>query len=135
MQQGLTSRLSQLLVFSVFLLLCGPLRAEQSNGLDSAESSQYLAELKALYLTQDDRQALLAHSNALLKTYALRAAYQVEEPNPQDLDYCLSVGAPGELRIREERRDAGADGAAVAEVQQRSRGVAGFVGVLAGVLV
>ena len=120
MQQGLTSRLSQLLVFSVFLLLCGPLRAEQSNGLDSAESSQYLAELKALYLTQDDRQALLAHSNALLKTYALRAAYQVEEPNPQDLDYCLSVGAPGELRIREERRDA------LGNVAVRNRGFSVF---------
>lgn len=106
MQQGLTSRRSKLLVFSLFLLLSGPLRAEQSSGLDSAESSQYLSELKALYLTQSERQALLDHSNALLKTYGLRAAYQVGQPNPQDLEYRLSVGAPGELRVREERRDA-----------------------------
>ena len=106
MQQGLTSRLSKLLVFSLFLLLCGPLRAEQSSGLDSAESPRYLAELKKLYLTSDERQALLAHGNALLKTYGLRAAYQVGQAKPQDLEYRLSIGAPGELRIREERHDA-----------------------------
>lgn len=106
MQQGLTSRLSKILMVSLLLLLCGQLRAEQSVGLDPAESSRYVPELKALYLTTDERQALLAHSNALLKAYALRAAYQVGQANPQDLEYRLSVGAPGELRIREERRDA-----------------------------
>ena len=106
MQQGLTSRLSKLLMFSFFLLLGGQLRAGQVNGIDSAESTRYLAELKTLYLTSDERQALLAHSNALLKTYGLRAAYQVGQANPQDLEYRLSVGAPGQLRIREERHDA-----------------------------
>jgi len=106
MQQGLTSRLSKLLVISLCLIAGGPLRAAESGVLGSDESTRYLAELKSLYLAGDERQALLAHSNALLKTYALRAAYQVGQANPVDLEYRLSVGAPGELRVREERRDA-----------------------------
>jgi len=106
MQQGLTSRLSKILLISVFLVTSLPLQADESNTLGSDEPAKYLAELKALYLTSDERKALLAHSNALLESYGLQAAYQVGQANPQDLDYRLSVGAPGELRIREERRDA-----------------------------
>lgn len=106
MRQGLTSRLSKLLLISLFLGASVPLQAAETNTLDAAESAQYLAELKALYLTADERNALLEHSNALLQTHGLKAAYQVGEANPQDLAYRLSVGAPGELRIREERRDA-----------------------------
>jgi len=105
MQQGLTSRLSKLLVLAVFLGIGIPLQAAETNTLSSDEPGKYLTELKALYLTADERTALLAHSNALLETYGLRAAYQVGQANPQDLRYQLEAGAPGELRIREERRD------------------------------
>jgi hypothetical protein len=93
-------------LISFFLGASVPLQATETNTLDSTESGKYLAGLKALYLTADERKALLEHSNALLETHRLKAAYQVGEVNPQDLAYRLSVGAPGELRIREERRDA-----------------------------
>ena len=106
MRQGLTSLLSKLLLISFFLGASVPLQAAETGTLGSEESTKYLAELKALYLTSDERKALLAHSNALLETHALKAAYQVGQANPQDLNYRLSLGAPGELRIREERRDA-----------------------------
>jgi hypothetical protein len=106
MQQGLTSRLLNLLLISVALIASGQLRADAPSVSGSDESSRYLQELKTLYLTQNERKALLAHSNALLETHALRAAYQVGQANPVDLEYRISVGAPGELRIREERRDA-----------------------------
>ena len=106
MRQGLTSRLSKLLLISLFLTASVSLQADESPALSSDESAHYLAELKALYLTSDERKALLAHSNALLETHGLKAAYQVGQANPHDLAYRLSVGAPGELRIREERRDA-----------------------------
>ncbi|MCQ4315498.1 hypothetical protein [Stutzerimonas zhaodongensis] len=106
MQQGLTSRLSKLLLISVFLIAGGTLNAAESDALDSDEPARYLGELKALYLTSDERKALLTHSNSLLKTYGLRAEYQVGQAKPADLHYQLSVGSPGELRIREERRDA-----------------------------
>nr|MBF0682598.1 hypothetical protein [Pseudomonas sp.] len=51
--------------------------ARDTNSLTSDESANYLAGLKSLYLTESEREALLAHSNALLGTYALRAGYQV----------------------------------------------------------
>ena len=106
MQQGLTSRLSKLLFFALSLVLGGLLHAAETNRLEPEESARYLSQLRALYLTSDERVALLAHTNALLETYGLRAAYQVGQANPQDLRYRLDTGAPGELRIREERRDA-----------------------------
>ena len=106
MQRGLTSRLAKLLFISILAIAGGQLNAAEPNLLGSDESASYLAQLKDLYLTSDEQKALLAHSNALLKTYELRAEYQVGQPNPVDLQYQLSVGSPGELRIREERRDA-----------------------------
>ena len=120
MQQGLTSRLSKLLLISILLIISGQLKAAEPITLGSDEPSRYLAELKTLYLTQNERKALLAHSNALLKTYGLRAAYQVGKANPEDLEYQLSAGAPGELRIREERRDASGN------VAVRNRGFSVF---------
>lgn len=105
MQNGLTSRLWKLWALALFLVLGSPLQAAETNRLEPEESAKYLAGLRALYLTSDERAALLSHANALLETYGLRAAYQVGQPNPQDLRYLLAVGAPGELRIREERRD------------------------------
>lgn len=104
MQEGLTSRLTKLLLIPLFLGLCGHLSASESSGLDSEASVKYLDEIKTLYLTTDERQALLSHSNALLDTYGLKAAYQVGQASPEDLMYQLSLGVPGELRIREERR-------------------------------
>lgn len=120
MQQGLTSRLSKLLLIPFFLFASGQLQAAEPEALGADDSARYLAELKALYLAPDDRKALIAHSNALLDTYGLKAAYQVGQANPEDLKYQLSVGSAGELRIREERR--GATG----NVAVRNRGFSVF---------
>ena len=80
-------------------------QAEESTAsLSGSEQANYLAELKALYLTDSERQALLAHSNSLLDSYALRAAYQVGQPQREDCVYQLQVAAPGELLLREEVR-------------------------------
>jgi hypothetical protein len=103
-------RLTSKLIPAVLLggcLLAGPLLAAESAAtLGGAEQERYLSELKRLYLTQDERQALLAHSNDLLKTYALSAAYQVGQAQRQDRLYQLRLGAPGELLLREETRSA-----------------------------
>jgi len=104
MRQGLTSRLAKLVMVSVLWVIGTPAMAAEPIELGSEESARYLTELKKLYLTTSDREALLAHSNGLLDTYALRAGYQVGQANPQDLIYELSVAAAGELRIREEVR-------------------------------
>jgi hypothetical protein len=97
----------------VFLLGClvapPALAGEPAAGLSSAEQASYLDGLKRLYLSQDERQALLQHSNALLTTYALRAGYQVGQAQRQDLLYQLRLGAPGELLLREEIRGQGSD--------------------------
>jgi hypothetical protein len=103
MQLGLTRRLSGLLLLlSLGGVAPAAVAAEAQLGGD--EQARYLAELKRLYLTQDERKALLAHSNTLLDTYALRAAYQVGQAQRSDLRYQLSVPAPGELLIRQEVR-------------------------------
>ena len=78
--------------------------AESGAGLSSAEQGNYLLELKRLYLTENERQALLAHCNDLLKTYALRAAYQVGQAQRQDRLYQVREGESGELLLREEVR-------------------------------
>jgi hypothetical protein len=77
---------------------------ESAASLSGSEQGQYLAKIKRLYLTDNDRQALLAHCNDLLKTYALRAGYQVAQSNRQDLLYQLSLSSSGELLLREESR-------------------------------
>jgi len=101
-------RLTRKLISAVLLSSCmaaSPVFATQpETGLSSAEQGNYLLELKRLYLTQDDRQALLTHCNELLKTYALRAAYQVGQAQRQDLLYQLRQGESGELLLREETR-------------------------------
>ena len=43
----------------------GSTALQAGEGLESAEAAQYLSELKRLYLSSDDRQALLAHGNSL----------------------------------------------------------------------
>lgn len=73
--------------------------------LSSSEQGQYLQELKRTYQTQNERQALLAHCNQLLKTYALTAGYQVGQAKREDLTYQLREGDSGELLLREEKRD------------------------------
>lgn len=104
MQLRLTRKLMGMALLGVCLAV-GPLfAAEPAAGLSGGEQAGYLAKLKRLYLTDDDRQALLAHSNDLLKTYALRAAYQVGQAQRQDLLYQLRLAAPGELLLREETR-------------------------------
>lgn len=104
MRLGLTRRLSGLLLM---LSLGGTAQLQASEAqLGGDEQARYLAELKRLYLTKDERKALLAHSNALLDTYALRAGYQMGKAPVQrsDLRYQLSVAGPGELLVRQETR-------------------------------
>ncbi|WP_263143804.1 hypothetical protein [Pseudomonas sp. RIT-PI-AD] len=104
MRKGLTRQLAAALALAV-TLGAGAAPAEQGDkGLSGAEQQRYIAELKRLYLTDNERKALLAHCNDLLKTYALRAGYQVGQGERDDLFYQLSVGAQGELLAREERR-------------------------------
>ena len=74
------------------------------NALSSNEQASYLAGIQRLYLAKSPRAALLEHCNQLLQTYALRAGYQLGEAAPRDLLYQLSLGAPGELLLREESR-------------------------------
>ena len=104
MRQGLTRRLSGLLLM-LSLGAGAPAQASEAQ-LSGDEQARYLAELKRLYLTKDERKVLLAHSNALLDTYALRAGYQLGKAPAQrsDLRYQLSVAAPGELLVRQETR-------------------------------
>ena len=122
MRQGLTSRLAKLVMVSLFCTFGTPLQAAEPVEFASDESANYLAELRRLYLTGSDRQALLAHSNGLLGTYALRAGFQIGQTNPQDVLYELSVATPGELRIREEVR--GSNGGVA--VRNRSLSVFGL---------
>ncbi|MCU1718353.1 hypothetical protein [Pseudomonas sp. 5P_3.1_Bac2] len=103
MQLRLTKLVTAVLLSSCLASnLC--LASESGVSLSSSEQSQYLLKIKRLYLTDNDRQALLAHCNDLLKTYALRAGYQVTQSNRQDLLYQLSLGTSGELLLREESR-------------------------------
>ncbi len=103
MARGLTRRLGGLLL----LMLAGATQASEAQ-LSSDEQARYLNALKQRYATQNERQALLAHSNALLDSYALRAGYQLDKPLAQrsDQQYHLSVSAPGELLVRKEARNA-----------------------------
>ncbi|WP_037043266.1 hypothetical protein [Pseudomonas sp. BAY1663] len=107
---------------SLFCAIGTPLMAAETVEFGSDESARYLSELRKLYLASNDREALLAHSNGLLDTYALRAGYQVGQANPQDFLYELSVATPGELRIREEVRGPGSGVA----VRNRSLSVFGL---------
>lgn len=91
--------------------------ADDKGALQGAEQAAYLEELKRLYLTGNERQALLTHTNALLETYALRAGYQVGQAQRQDLLYRFEVGNAGDLILREESR--GQQGTAISVRNQR----------------
>lgn len=113
MRLGLTRRLSGLLLLAALGGTApAPVMAAEAQ-LSGEEQARYLAELKRLYLTKNERKALLEHSNALLDTYALTAAYQVGQTTRSDLRYQLSVVAPGELLVREESRTAQGNALAV----------------------
>lgn len=105
MRAQLTRTLQKMTMVVALLGLTAPVMADVS-ALQSQEQKQYLEGLKRLYLTQDERKALLAHSNALLNTYALRAGYQVGQGSREDLTYSLSLGGSGELIVREQSRSA-----------------------------
>ncbi|MOA64152.1 hypothetical protein D3C78_1901170 [compost metagenome] len=69
MRLGLTRRLSGLLlVLSLGGAATSTAVTAAEAQLGGDEQGRYLSELKRLYLTQDERKALLAHSNALLDT-------------------------------------------------------------------
>ena len=107
MQLRLTRKLMAAALLLGGCLLGNPAFAgEPAAGLSGAEQTRYLAELKRRYQTEDERKALLAHSNELLQAHALRAAYQVGQAQRQDLFYQLRLGAPGELLLCEETRSA-----------------------------
>lgn len=109
MQLRLTRKLMPATLLLGCLVALPGLASEPAAGLSSAEQAGYLANLKRLYLQQDERQALLLHCNALLSSYALRAGYQVGQAQRQDRLYQLRLGAPGELLLREEIRGQGSD--------------------------
>lgn len=77
---------------------------EIDSGLSSPEQASYLAAIKQAHPNASERQALLAQCNQLLKTYALRAGYQIGQADARDQLYQLSIGAPGELLLRQESR-------------------------------
>ena len=104
MQLSLTRKLSLPALFLLALYVTSVQANGPDSGLSSAEQSSYLERVKQLYLTRDERQALLAHCNSLLDTYALRAAYQVGQSPREDLRYELRLGRPGELLLREDVR-------------------------------
>ena len=103
MHKSLTRQIKTLLA-GICLSALGSTALQAGEGLQSAEAAQYLSELKRLYLSSDDRQALLAHGNSLLHSYALLAGYQPGRTDAVDLRYQLSSPQAGELRVREERR-------------------------------
>lgn len=104
MRRRLTRQLTRAILLATLGLVLPAQAGQAAAGLDGQEQGRYLAELKRLYLTGDERKALLAHCNDLLKTYALRAAYQVGQAQREDLTYQLALGDPGELLVREEIR-------------------------------
>jgi hypothetical protein len=111
MQRRLTRKLKWLM-FSTLLATGFQVQAVEpgalpQQALDGQEQARYLGQIKKLYLTGNDRQALLEHCNALLRSYALRADYQVGQPKRQDLLYQVSAGASGELLVRKEIRSQG----------------------------
>lgn len=118
MQRRLTRNLTRV---ALSLLLAGGCvqAGAAENALGGDESARYLEQIRKLYLTGDERQALLAHSNALLQTYALRAGYQIGSSTPHDIVYQLSAGDSGELLVREETRSEG-------RIEVRNRAVAIF---------
>ena len=111
MQLRLTRNLTRLALSAVLLCSTGlhaaEPSAEQGSSLGGQEQARYLEQIKKLYLTSNERQALLAHANALLETYALRAGYQIGSSKPRDLIYQLAAGQSGELLVREETRSEG----------------------------
>lgn len=118
MQARLTRKLmAMVLGGALFTAIPAVAGADDAAALQGAEQAAYLDGLKRLYLTDNERNALLAHSNALLETYALRAGYQVGQAQRQDLLYRFSVGNAGELILREESR--GAQGTAISVRNQR----------------
>lgn len=111
MQRRLTRKLKWLM-FSTLLatgfpaLAVEPEAASQQT-LDGQEQARYLDQIKRLYLTGSNRQALLEHCNALLRSYALRADYQVGQAQREDLIYQVSSTDGGELLVRKETRAQG----------------------------
>jgi hypothetical protein len=101
----------------IFLASAAVHAADIDSGLSSSEQANYLAAIKHAHPNASERQALLAQCNQLLKTYALRAGYQIGQTDARDQLYQLSIGAPGELLLRQESR--APQGPAVAVRNQR----------------
>lgn len=111
MRLRLTRKLKWLMV-STLLAATGAAFAAEPDAppkaaLDGQEQTRYLDQIRKLYLTSSDRQALIEHCNALLRSYALRAGYQVGQAQPEDILYQLAASDAGELLIRKEIRAEG----------------------------
>lgn len=105
MVRQLQKQLHKACIGLVILSFSWAVQAESA--LQSDEQQQYLQELRTLYLTKNDREALLRHANSLLQTHAYRAGYQVGQADAEDLIYQLSSPHKGLLVAREERRQQG----------------------------
>ena len=101
--------------------------AEIGSGLSSPEQASYLAAIKQAHPRANERQALLAQCNHLLSTFALRAGYQLGQADARDQLYQLSIGAPGELLLRQESRAPQGPGVAVRNQRLSVFGVDPFI--------
>jgi hypothetical protein len=101
--------------------------ADIASGLSSPEQSSYLATIKRAHPNVNERQALLAQCNQLLKTYALRAGYQLGLVDARDQLYQLSLSAPGELLLRQESRAQQGPGIAVRNQRLSVFGIDPFI--------
>jgi len=89
--------------FSLFL--CVPFASfAETTLLEGNERQNYIDSVMQLQASQDERTALLAQINSLLKEHALLSGYQVGYRNPQDIVYSISIARHGELSIREQTR-------------------------------
>jgi hypothetical protein len=106
MQQRLTIHMTMRSLILAALVGSGAAVAA-GDGLQSSEQNNYLAHVRQQHPAANDRQALLAHCNQLLKTHALRSGYQVGQPQPRDQLFQLSLDQAGELVVRNEVRAEG----------------------------
>jgi hypothetical protein len=127
MRTLLTRLLRPLSLIFLTGLLGSVCAAEIDSGLSRPEQVSYLAAIKRAHPSVTERQALLAQCNQLLQTYALRAGYQLGQADPRDLLYQLSIGAPGELLLREESRAQQGPGVAVRNQRLSVFGVDPFI--------
>ena len=74
--------------------------------IKAAGDEQNLKQLEKLYLTNNPRDALIAHLNSILATHAWTGGQRIQRPNArQGVRYRVSAGQAGQLLIQETRFD------------------------------